>query len=110
MPVRTGSQPPRLLRDRPAAPGAVPARDASDAALFPEGEMKLHHERDESPAVGHSPDPASGRAYRDASGPQCDTDVRGSAVAVFERATGTPSRAGTDAGRNPPRRRRGRRN
>lgn len=103
MPVRTGTQPPRLLRDRPAPPSHA-ARDATDHPLFPEGEMKLHHERDESPAVAPSPDPMTRRAYRDAVSGQRDTDVRSEAVEVFQRATGTRSRAGTDAGRNPPRR------
>lgn len=99
MPVRTGTQPGHQARGLNRR-----KRDTTDEVLIPDGGTKLHHERDQTPDAQNTSNPVTRQAWRDTVGDQQDTDRRGDAVETFEQATGTGSRAGTDAGRNPPRR------
>ncbi len=99
------------VRHRNRAPDESPAAnvESGDATDL---DLSLPHERDESSAgVSNStPSPEIRRAYRDATSGQVDTDRRGDAAEIFDRAhvAGGPrghdltrGRANADGGADP---------
>ncbi len=86
-------------RVQPSHPGVVKGPLASEGS---DRGTELPHERDENPGSRRrdEQDPNVEQAYRDVKSGQSDTDLRGTATKVFERA-GNP-------GRTPPRKARGR--
>lgn len=98
MPINT------TTRGAPKPSRGRKVRDESDAHLVPGSEVKLPHERDETPQATNTSNPVTRQAHRDAVGGQKDTDVRGRAVDSFRRNTGTRAKTGTRApGTRPPR-------
>ena len=100
MVVRVGSRPAGKAKNRVNQRPRV--RDTADDVLVPDSRMKLPHERDETPNAAAqtpgkagSPDAAARQAYRDASGAQKDTDLRGTATKNFRNASGTRAITGT---------------
>ena len=99
MPINTNTSGPKSPGGRKPR-----VRDDSDAHLVPGSEVKLPHERDESPGATNTSNPVTRQAESDASSGQKDTDARGAAVDSFRQATGTPAKTGTRApGTRPPR-------
>lgn len=99
MPINTTTRGVPKTRSRKAR-----VRDDSDGYLVPGSEVKLPHERDESPQARNTSNPVTRQAHRDAASGQRDTDLRGGAVDSFRRATGTRAKTGTRAaGTRPPR-------
>jgi hypothetical protein len=103
MVMRVGFRPPGKAKKRAVAPGG--RRDTSDEVLIPDSRMKLPHERDETPNARRTSNPVTRQAYRDASGTNKDTDVRGTAMQKFRSATGTRAVTGTPPLRKKPARR-----
>jgi hypothetical protein len=98
MPINT------TIRDLKPSRRKARVRDDADAHLVPGSEVKLPHERDESPHARNTSNPVTRQAHRDASGGQQDTDLRGGAVDSFRRSTGTRAKTGTRVrGTRPPR-------
>lgn len=89
MAIRTASRPGRRRAPKP------PVRDDADAELVPEGDLKLPHERDQTPNAKNTSNRVTRQAHRDLSSGRQDTDVRSSAMDSFRRATATRARTGT---------------